>query len=121
VNEKQIEMITYGVAGDVPTPRGLSECIAEFSRVLAAVPSEYRDSTEIDFEPHWEYGESYSQVRIYYERPMTLDELAADTEEMRAHWMEQLREARSRIDYCNAELERLASLDNTAPTSVGAA
>lgn len=116
MNTKRVEMVVYGVDGDKHAPSNLKECIAEFTRALSAIPEEYRDSAEISFEPLWSHGETFSQVQIDYERPMTPDELSEFNKSERDHWIEQLNNAEERVAMCKREI-----YDLSAPTSVGAA
>lgn len=113
MNTKRIEMIKYGVTGDRHAPSDLAECIAEFTRVLEAIPSEFRYSAAICFEPYWAHGESYSQVQIDYERPMTPAELMADAKEMRQHWLDQISEAKKRVAICERELAAVNAVTQT--------
>lgn len=109
MRNKRVGMITYGVTGDRHAPSNLAECITEFQRVLAAIPEEYRATAEICFEPHWEHGESYSQVQIDYERPMTMEELTEFNKSERDHWIERLSNAEERVAMCKREIYDHAS------------
>lgn len=114
MNTKTITMAEYPQDKDIPYT--LAGAIKEFSACLESIPEEYRDSAEIDFEPEYSHGEVFQRIVITYRRPMTPAELAADTEEMRAHWMKQLQDACERIDYCEVELARLKELDDQGDT-----
>lgn len=114
---KSITMIEYGPGGDRFAPHTLVGAIGEFSSVLATIPEEYRESAEIDFEPEYSHGEAFQRVTITYQRPMTPDELAADDEFERRHWLEQLNNAQERIALCE---RKLAALNADTPQVVAA-
>lgn len=96
---------TYGYDGDADLPRLLVGAIQTFSEDLLSIPKEYRESAEIDFEPGFEYGESYACVRITYERPETAEEAATRTASERAHWGDQMKAATDRVAYCLAQID----------------
>lgn len=98
---------TYGYDGDADLPILLVDAVQAFSEDLLSIPAEYRASAEIDFEPGFEYGESYPCVRITYERPETPEETAERLAGERGHWEGQLNQARARVDYCLAQIDGL--------------
>lgn len=98
---------TYGYDGDADLPRLLVDAVQTFSEDLLSIPAEYRQTAEIDFEPGFEYGESYACVRITYERPETVEEAAARVASERAHWGDQLKAATDRVAYCLAQVDGL--------------
>lgn len=95
---------TYGYDGDADLPLLLVDAVQTLSEDLLSIPKEYRESAEIDFEPSFEYGESCACVRITYERPETEQEAAARVASERAHWGDQLNQARARVDYCLGQI-----------------
>lgn len=99
---------TYGYDGDADLPRLLVDAVQTLSEDLLSIPAEYREDAEIDFEPGFEYGESYARVRVTYERPETEAEAAARTASERAHWGDQLNQARARVGYL---LGKIGGLD----------
>ncbi len=99
---------TYGYDGDADLPRSLVDAVQTFSEDLLSIPKEFREDAEIDFEPGFEYGESYARVRITYERPETEQEVAARVANERAHWGDQLNQARSRVDFCLGKIDGLS-------------
>lgn len=112
-----VTMIEYGPGYDKSLPHTLAGTIAELSSALAAIPEEYRESAEFDIEPDYSHGEVFQHAIITYRRPMAPGEIEAQNAEERAHWDEQLRNARARVLLCKEELAALGA----APTSVGAA
>jgi hypothetical protein len=97
----------WGVATELPE-HSLGKFLDELDHVYYSIPSDCRASAEIDFDPYIDCaGDSYPQVRITYERPETPAEKAKRTGDERAHWMEQLENARERVDYCTKQLDSL--------------
>lgn len=97
---------TYGYGGEY-LPRSLTDAVRAFSKDWLSIPAEYRESAEIDFEPVFEYGESYACVRITYERPETDEEAAERLAGERGHWEGQLKAAADRVAYCQAQIDEL--------------
>lgn len=98
---------TYGYGGDADLPILLVDAVQAFGEDLLSIPAEYRESAEIDFEPCFEYGESYACVRITYERPETDEEAAERLAGERGHWEGQLKAAADRMAYCQAQIDGL--------------
>lgn len=86
-------------------PHSLPAAIQALQETLLEIPLEYRESAEVSFEPAWEYGESYEQVRITYERPETEAEEAARRSEERANLTKWIDETEALIRRRKAELE----------------
>lgn len=101
-------VMTWSVNAERQAPRLLSEVLDILSDVEGDIPIEFRASAEIDFEPLFEHGESYTQVRVSYERPMTAAELEQHAADEAEHWSRQLLEAESRADHCRARLAEIA-------------
>ena len=99
---------TYGYNGDADLPRSLVDAVQTLSEDLLSIPAEYREDAEIDFDPGFEYGESYARVSITYERPETDEEEAERLAGEHGHWLVQLNQARARVDYCLAQIGGLS-------------
>ncbi|PWE52304.1 hypothetical protein DEM27_31690 [Metarhizobium album] len=100
--------LNWSVAGDRQAPHGLDEVLLLLNKARLSIPAEYRSTAEIDFEPYFDCaGDSYPQIRITYERPATEQEAATLVASERAHWGDQLNQARSRVDYCLAQIDGL--------------
>ena len=95
----------YGEKSAGYPPHKLTEAIQVFQETLLEIPPEYRNSTEVSFEPVWSYGESYEHVRITYERPETPEEEAARRSEERANMTKWIEEQEALIRRRKAELE----------------
>jgi len=117
---KTVTAIEYGSATGDYLPHYLRNAISALNDVLLSIPEEYRDSAEIDFEPEYSHGEVFQLITISYQRQMTAEELAADTEGMREHWLKQTNDAKDRIAFCERQLTALANLP-VAPTPAVAA
>lgn len=98
---------TYGYDGDADLPILLVDAVQALSEDLLSIPVEYRASAEIDFEPGFEFGESYACVRITYERPETDEEEAERLAGERGHWEGQMKAAADRVAYCKAQIDGL--------------
>lgn len=106
MTDKTITVREYGYGGKaLGLPRRLADAIQAFQETLLEIPPEYRNSAEIDFEPAWEYGESYEHVRITYERPETQEEEASRRSEERAIMIKWIEEQEALIRRRKAELE----------------
>lgn len=65
----------WGVCNDNGhAPHNLEQFMYALQDAMAEVPGEYQSSAEIDFDPDYEFGETYAAVRVTYERPMTESE-----------------------------------------------
>lgn len=65
--------VTETIFNDLPyeIPDKLAGCIEWFQGKLQEVPEELRDTAEVSFDTRTEYGETYDNVCITYERPET--------------------------------------------------
>lgn len=98
---------TYGYNGDADLPRLLVDAVQTFSEDLLSIPEEYRQSAEMEFEPGYEFGESYACVQITYERPETPEEEKLRADDKMRHWNDQLAQALGRVAYCRAQIGAL--------------
>lgn len=106
--------LNWSVAVDRQAPHGLDEVLLLLNEARLSIPAEYRQTAEIDFEPYFDCaGDSYPQIRITYERPETDEETAERIAGERGHWEGQLHQARSRVDYC---LAQIAGICEASPT-----
>lgn len=100
--------LNWSVAGDRQAPHGLDEVLLLLNEARLSIPAEYRSTAEIDFEPYFDCaGDSYPQIRITYERPETPEETETRAANERAHWDDQLNQARSRVDFCLGKIDGL--------------
>lgn len=86
--------------GSMPTDN-LVGFVAWVNEQVAKIPPEYVASASIDIESDSYYESTYPTIEIYYYRPLTAEEIAAD--EARARIMREKAEAKERWEY-----ERLA-------------
>lgn len=96
----------WGVRGEMPE-HNLAKFLDELGHVYHSIPFGNRPYAEIDFEPYYELGEHYAQVRVTYERPERPEETTKRLVDERVHWNAQLEEARRRVDYCAAQIDAL--------------
>lgn len=96
---------TYGAGGDAYLPVLLTDAVQTLSKDLLAIPEEYRASAVVDFEPHYELGESYPRMDIVYERPETPAEQHQRVSGEYLHWQKQMGQAKELVKYCAALLE----------------
>lgn len=101
-------VLHWGVNAERQAPWDLTEVMDCFALARATIPSEYRHTARIDFDPHYDHESTYAQVRVTYDRPTTEEErLEAEKEEL-DHWCSQMDEAENRVAYCREQLERLS-------------
>lgn len=89
-------------------PYRAAEFLEAVQTAFNEIPEEYRDSAVFDADPDYEFGETYSALRLTYERPETPPEASARRAAERDHWRAQRAEAVQRIAICDEELSKLA-------------
>lgn len=95
---------------DGHAPYRLAEFLLAADDAFKLVPDDYKDSAMIDFDPEHSHGETYEQVRITYEQPMTPEEIAEDKAENRDRLEHNIATYGTEVDRWKAEL---AALDAT--------
>lgn len=98
------ETVLHWCTGDEPAPYRFTEVIDALKAAMDRIPIDARADSVIDFEPFYEHGEYYPQVRVTYERPETSAEEALRVIEEASHWRGQLDAAEKRAEYCRAQL-----------------
>ncbi len=86
-----------------PIPTYLDEVIQTLQETRLEIPPEYRAEARVEICEE----SGMDCLSIYYYRPRTLEEIAADEATARANWEKQLRDAEQRALYCRQQLELL--------------
>ncbi|TLX16114.1 hypothetical protein FFR93_01975 [Rhizobium sp. MHM7A] len=86
-------------------PTLLDDVIQTLQETRLEIPPEHRADARVDV------GEESGMdcLSIYYYRPRTAEEIAADEAAVKANWEKQLRDAEERARYCREQLEILQS------------
>lgn len=63
----------------------LKDAIAEMQQLYDKLPEYAKDKAEIDLYQYEEYGSSYCDITVIYQRPLTQEEQQKADEE-KAHW-----------------------------------
>lgn len=95
--------------GDVPTE--LDDLIQVLQETRLEIPPEHRANARVSIEPEGDYDNGIDCLSIYYYRPRTPEEIAADDARQKAHWEQQVRDAEQRLHYCQNELKKLKPND----------
>lgn len=86
-----------------PIPTYLDELIQTLQETRLEIPPEFRADARVEI-----FEESDMDcLSIYYYRPRTSEEIAADEATARANWEKQLRDAEQRALFCRQQLELL--------------
>lgn len=88
-------------------PYRAAEFLNAVQTAFNEIPEEYRDSAVFDADPDYEFGETYSALRLTYERPETTSEAEARVAAEREHWASERVSSVQRVAYCEAQLEQL--------------
>jgi hypothetical protein len=67
-------------------PEKLTELRDWITSVLSEIPAEFHDSARMEIGTYGSYGDTYSQIEVYYERPETeAEQRDREAEELRYH------------------------------------
>jgi hypothetical protein len=104
--EKTITLRTYGYGEDTVgyPPHGLVEAIDALQEAFFEIPTEYRESAEVDFSAQWEHGETFDRIRITYSRLETQEEADARELQERQATLKWIEEQETLIRRRKAEL-----------------
>jgi hypothetical protein len=108
--EFQVDVRKYGGrhTGSIGSvPRKLDEFIQVLQETRLEIPPEYRADARVDIEPENDTGVDLNCLHIYYHRPRTTEEIAADDAHLKSQWERQIMEAEKRIAFCRSELEKM--------------
>jgi hypothetical protein len=86
-----------------PVPTLLDEVIRTLQETRLEIPPEYRADARVDVCEE----SGMDCLSIFYYRPRTPEEIAADEAAVKANWEKQLRDAEGRAHYCREQLELL--------------
>lgn len=85
----------------------IEEVIAWLRSLLAQVPDEYKSAAKVDVDSVGGYeGEHHAEIKVYYERPETDEEMAARIKDWRARDEEELQYALRRVDEAKRRLSQ---------------
>jgi hypothetical protein len=107
----QVEVRKYGGrnfdrVGPVPT--SLDDFIRTLQETRLEIPPEFRSEAMVDISAE----SDMDCLAIYYYRPRTAEEIAADETAAMANWEKQLIDAEERARYCRGQLEALKNRPN---------
>jgi hypothetical protein len=86
-----------------PVPTLLDDIVRTLQETRLEIPMEYRADARVDISTE----SDMDCLSIYYYRPRTPEEIAADELAVKANWEKQLRNAEERARYCREQLEIL--------------
>jgi hypothetical protein len=112
----EVDIVKRNVYGSLVDPNDyknstVAEVIAWFGQVLQDVPAAYRASTRIEFETIPDYDSQYAQLRIYYEREETDEELEARRKSDIAHAEHRVAWAKQQAEQAAQRLALLSAKD----------
>lgn len=89
-----------------PVPTLLDDVIQTLQETRLEIPPENRADAHVDICEE----SGMDCLSIYYYRPRTPEEIAADDAALKANWEKQLRDAEHRARYCREQLEILLNV-----------
>ena len=104
--ELMVEVRKYGGRNQDrvgPVPVLLDEVIQTLQETRLEIPPEYREDARVDMCEE----SGVDCLSIYYYRPRTPEEVAADRAAVKANWEKQLQNAEERAQYCRLQLNSL--------------
>lgn len=99
----QVEVRKYGGHNSDrvgPVPTLLDDVIRTLQETRLEIPPEYRADAVVDISAE----SDMDCLSIYYYRPRTEEEIAADEASAMANWEKQLKNAEERAQYCREQL-----------------
>jgi len=88
-------------------PGNLSKAIGFLQNYLNEIPADFRDSAKIEISSSIDYDSTTEDMRIYYTRPATEEEIAKRMRTEILRYEQQKRWAEEQLARAKAQLERL--------------